>query len=326
MKNKLKNLGLTENQAVKMYKDMLLVRRFEERAAQEYGRGKIGGFCHLYIGQEAIAVGTLSALKKDDVVYTAYRDHGHGLLRGISPNEAMAELFGKFTGCSKGMGGSMHFYNVEEGFFGGWGIVGGHPPLATGSAFAQKFLGKDSVTICFLGEAAANQGVFHETLNMAQLWKIPVIFIIENNRYGMGTAISRAFSGEELHNKGAVYGMKIGSFNGMDVLETYKKMSEVISETRKNSAPQLIEAMTYRFRGHSMSDPGSYRTKEEVEEYKKIDPIETLKIDLLKENILTEKDFEKINDEMKILMQKAVEFADESPEPPIESLHQNIYA
>lgn len=325
MKNNWQEFGISNNQIIQMYKEMLLIRRFEERAAQEYGKGKIGGFCHLYIGQEAVAVGAGQTLREDDTVFTAYRDHGHALLRGITPNEAMAELFGKYTGCSKGMGGSMHFYNVEKGFFGGWGIVGAHPPLATGTAFATKYLGKDSVTICFLGEAAANQGVFHETLNLAQLWKIPIVFIIENNHYGMGTEISRAFSGKELRYKGEVYGMEIGSFDGMSVVESYKAVKIAVDRARKESLPTLLEAETYRYRGHSMSDPGTYRTKEEVENYKNIDPIESLKKEIIETKILSENELEKINDEIKILINQSVKFAEESPEPPIEALYQNVY-
>ena len=326
MNSKWTKLGLNDSQVIEMYKKMLLIRRFEERAAQEYGKGKIGGFCHLYIGQEAVAVGALSALNKNDIVFTSYRDHAQGLLKGIEPKNAMAELFGKFDGCSKGMGGSMHFYNVKEGYFGGWGIVGGHPPLAAGSAFASKYKNDKTVTICFLGEAAANQGVFHETLNMAQLWKLPVIFVIENNHYGMGTSIERAFSGDDLHSKGAVYGMEVGEFNGMDVLESYKRISEAVLKARNESLPTLLEAKTYRYRGHSMSDPGQYRSKEEIESYKKIDPLTTLKDEILNAKIWGEVNFENLEKEIKNLMQEAVEFADASPQPPMEVLYQNIYA
>ncbi|MEW5798715.1 MAG: pyruvate dehydrogenase (acetyl-transferring) E1 component subunit alpha [Bacteroidota bacterium] len=321
------DLDLSNEKLVKMYRDMLTIRRFEERAAQEYGKGKIGGFCHLYIGQEATGVGAIAALRdNDDYIYTAYRDHGQAIARGMNMKECMAELFGKVTGCSKGMGGSMHFYDVSKGFMGGWGIVGGHPPLAAGSAFATKYQGKDSVTICFMGEASTNQGVFHETLNMAELWKLPVIFICENNGYGMGTAISRAMAGENLYDKAAGYLMNRGAVNGMDVIEMYREMKKAIHLARTEFKPTFLEARTYRYRGHSMSDPGQYRTKEEIEEYKKRDPIETFGQELMEWGVLTEAAIETMDEEIKAQVQEAVEFADASPQPPLEQLYENVYA
>ncbi|MBP6672752.1 MAG: pyruvate dehydrogenase (acetyl-transferring) E1 component subunit alpha [Bacteroidetes bacterium] len=320
------DLNLSNEKLVKMYRDMLMIRRFEERAAQEYGKGKIGGFCHLYIGQEATGVGAIAPLREDDYIYTAYRDHGQAIARGMDINGCMAELFGKVTGVSKGIGGSMHFYDLSKGFMGGWGIVGGHPPLAAGSAFATKYQGKDSVTICFMGEASTNQGVFHETLNMAELWKLPVIFICENNGYGMGTAISRAMAGEHLFEKAAGYEMARGAVNGMDVIEMYREMSVAIERARKESLPTFIEARTYRFRGHSMSDPGQYRTKEEIEEYKKRDPIETFGRELVAEGVVTQADLDAMDEQIKEEVQKSVEFADASPQPPLEMLHENVYA
>jgi pyruvate dehydrogenase E1 component alpha subunit len=321
------DLDLSNEKLIKMYKDMLMIRRFEERAAQEYGKGKIGGFCHLYIGQEATGVGAIAALREnDDFIYTAYRDHGLALARGMDAKGCMAELFGKVTGVSKGIGGSMHFYDVEKGFMGGWGIVGGHPPLAAGSAFATKYQGRDSVTICFMGEASTNQGVFHETLNMAQLWKLPVIFICENNGYGMGTAISRAMAGEHLFEKAAGYEMARGAVNGMDVIEMYREMKAAIERARKENLPTFLEARTYRFRGHSMSDPGQYRTKEEIEEYKKRDPIETFAKELIAEGIVTETEIEAFDEAIKAEVDESVQFADASPQPPLEMLHENVYA
>ena len=321
------DLDLSNEKLTKMYHDMLRIRRFEERAAQEYGKGKIGGFCHLYIGQEAVGVGAISALRdNDDFIYTAYRDHGQALARGLNMKECMAELFGKATGCSKGMGGSMHFYDVSKGFFGGWGIVGGHPPLAAGTAFATKYQGRDSVTICFLGEAATNQGVFHEVLNMAELWRLPVIFICENNGYGMGTAITRAMAGDNLYDKAAGYLMNRGAVNGMDVIEMYREMKEAIELARKEFKPSFLEARTYRYRGHSMSDPGQYRTKEEIEEYKKKDPIEVFAQELIQWEVLSESVIEKMEEEIKEEVQEAVEFADASPQPPLEQLYENVYA
>lgn len=319
------DLNLSNEKLIKMYRDMLLIRRFEERAAQEYGKGKIGGFCHLYIGQEATGVGAISGLREDDYIYTAYRDHGQALARGLDVKSCMAELFGKVTGVSKGMGGSMHFYDVSKGFMGGWGIVGGHPPLAAGSAFATKYLGKNSVTICFMGEASTNQGVFHEVLNMAMLWKLPIIFICENNGYGMGTSVSRAMAGEHLYDKAAGYEMPRGAVNGMDIIEMYREMSVAINRARTEFLPTFLEARTYRYRGHSMSDPGQYRTKEEIEEYKKKDPIESFGNELKEWKILSDPDIEMMDEKIKKEVQEAVEFADASPQPPIESLYDNVY-
>lgn len=325
-KTRWESLHLSNEKLVSMYHDMLLIRRFEERAAQEYGKGKIGGFCHLYIGQEAVGVGAIAQLREDDFIYTAYRDHGQAIARGIDPKACMAELFGKVTGVSKGMGGSMHFYDISKGFMGGWGIVGGHPPLAAGTAFATKYQGRDSVTICFMGEASTNQGVFHEVLNMAQLWKLPVIFICENNGYGMGTAISRASAGDDLYEKAAGYDMARGAVNGMDIIEMYREMEIAIHRARKESLPTFLEARTYRYRGHSMSDPGQYRTKEEIEAYKKQDPVETFGAELVANGVVTEAELETMEEKIKEQIQEAVEFADASPQPPLEVLHDNVYA
>ncbi len=320
------DLNLSDEKLKKMYYDMQLVRRFEERTAQEYGKGKIGGFCHLYIGQEAVGIGALSALREDDYIFTSYRDHGLALTRGISARECMAELFGKVTGCSKGMGGSMHFYDLSKGFMGGWGIVGGHPPLASGTAFASKYQGRDSVTLCFFGEAATNQGVFYETMNLAMLWKLPIVFICENNRYGMGTSVERSSAGGNLFDRAAGFHMDRDAVDGMDVIEMYRHINEAVEKARKNSTPTMLEARTYRFRGHSMSDPGTYRTKEEVEEYKRLDPIITFGAELIAFGIATQEQLEKMDEEIKTIVADAVEFADNSSEPPLEMLHQFVYA
>jgi pyruvate dehydrogenase E1 component alpha subunit len=320
------DLDLSDEKLRSLYRDMLLIRRFEERAAQEYGKGKIAGFCHLYIGQEATGVGAIAALREDDFIYTAYRDHGQALARGMSAKGCMAELFGKVTGVSKGIGGSMHFYDLSKGFMGGWGIVGGHPPLAAGTAFATKYQNRDSVTICFMGEASTNQGVFHETLNMAELWKLPVIFICENNGYGMGTAINRAMAGDNLFDKAAGYLMNRGAVNGMDVIEMYREMKKAIHLARTEYKPTFLEARTYRYRGHSMSDPGQYRTKEEIEEYKKRDPVETFALELKQWGILTDASIEAMEETIKAEVQESVEFAENSPQPPLEMLHENVYA
>jgi pyruvate dehydrogenase E1 component alpha subunit len=321
-----KDLNLSDEKLVEMYRKMLTIRRFEERAAQEYGKGRIGGFCHLYIGQEAVGVGAISALREDDYIYTAYRDHGQAIARGVDVKAAMAELFGKATGVSQGMGGSMHFFDVDKHFMGGYGIVGGHPPLAAGTAFATKYLGKDSVTICFFGEASSNQGVFHEILNMAMLWKLPVIFICENNWYGMGTAIERASAGGDLYDKAAGYHMDRAAVDGMDVIATYRAVTEAIDRARTSCTPTMLEARTYRFRGHSMSDPGTYRTKDEVEEYKKSDPIITFGADLIQFGILTQERIDAMDEEIKHAVQEAVDFAEASPEPPLEMLSKYVYA
>jgi pyruvate dehydrogenase E1 component subunit alpha len=321
------DLDLSKDKLLELYHQMLLIRRFEERAAQEYGKSKIGGFCHLYIGQEAVGVGTIAALRDDDYIFTAYRDHGHALARGLEPKHIMAELFGKATGCSKGIGGSMHMFDATRNFMGGYGIVGGHIPLAAGAAFGAKYLEKDSVTVCFFGEAASNQGVFYETLNLAALWKLPIIFICENNRYGMGTALERASAVWDIYKKASVYDMARQSIDGMDVLEMYRVVKKAVERARKNSEPTMLEAKTYRFRGHSMSDPihGHYRTKEEVEEHKKQDPVVNFGHTLLQEGILTQGAMDDMDQEIKKVVEESVEFADQAPEPPSDFLYENVY-
>jgi pyruvate dehydrogenase E1 component alpha subunit len=322
------SLGLSDSKLLDFYHQMLLIRRFEERCGQEYGKSKIGGFCHLYIGQEAVGVGSIGALQDDDYIFSAYRDHGHALARGMDPKAIMAELFGKFTGCSKGMGGSMHLFDASKKFMGGYGIVGGHVPLAAGTAFGTKYQGKNSVTICFFGEAAANQGVFHETLNMAALWKLPVVFICENNRYGMGTAVERAHAVWDIYQKGSAYDMDRLACDGMDVLEMYRVVKRAVDKARKNFTPTLIEARTYRFRGHSMSDPihGHYRTKDEVEEQKKLDPLMVFGNELLSHGVLTQEKIDAMESEIKKIVEESVEFAENSPEPPADFLTENVYA
>src|SRR5258706_7261027 len=261
-----------------MLRQMPVIRRFEEKAAEADALAKIGGFCLLYIGQEAVAVGAIAALKDDDYVICSYREHAEALIKGISPNAVMAELFGKATGCSKGKGGSMHLFDANKGFMGGHGIVGGHIPLGAGLAFASKYLGSDKVCICFFGEAAVNIGAFHETLNMASVWKLPVIFLCENNRYGMGTAFERVAAVTDIVEHACSYDMAAELVDGMNVLTMYDATRRAVERARKNSHPTLLEVRTYRFMGHSMSDPlhGVYRTKDEVEEQKARDPIAQL--------------------------------------------------
>src|SRR5881398_2832216 len=273
-----------------LLRSMLLQRRFEERTAEAYALGKIGGFCHLYIGQEAVSTGVLSMLRPDDYVITTYRDHGQALARGISPRAIMAELFGRIDGVARGKGGSMHMFDRNTNFLGGHGIVGGHVPLATGVGFAIKYRGGDQVMVCFIGESVVNTGAFHEALNMAGLWKLPCVFIIENNRYGMGTALERASAVHDIYERGAAYNMPRSQCDGQDVFAMRKAVQEAVDRARKESVPTLLEARTYRFMGHSMSDAvsGTYRSKAELEEWQKRDPISLLRAHMHENNELTD--------------------------------------
>jgi len=311
-----------------MLRLMLLGRRFEEKSAESYALGKIGGFCHLYIGQEAVAVGALAPLREDDYVVTAYRDHVQAIVKGIPPREVMAELYGRVDGSSGGKGGSMHMYSAEHRFLGGWGIVAGQIPLATGVGWAIRYRGGNQVCVCFMGEAAVNQGAFHESLNMAALWKLPVIYIVENNRYGMGTAWERASSLYDISKKACAYALPSAIADGMDVLKMRATVEEAVERAREESMPTLIEARCYRFMGHSMSDPvhGVYRTKEDVEEAKQEDPIKTY-IDQLKEaGLLTGDRLEEMDAEVREEVEDAAEFAENSPPPPEKDLHRDVYA
>jgi len=311
---------------IDIYRQMLLIRRFEEKAAEVYVAGKIGGFCHLYIGQEAVAVGTISALRKDDYVITSYREHGHALAKGMSADGVMAELFGKATGCSKGKGGSMHMFDKEVNFLGGHGIVGGQIPLATGTAFASKYQGTDQVTLCYFGEAAVNQGAFHESLNMAQLWKLPAIYICENNRYGMGTSLERAMSLHNVSQKAEAYGMAGEFVDGMDVLAVREATVRAVERARKEYLPTLLEIRTYRFMGHSMSDPGNYRTRAEIEKYQERDPLKLFMATLKEENVIDDKQLKQIEDEVHAIVEQSVKFAEESPLPDPAELYTDVYA
>lgn len=307
-----------------LYK-MLLIRRFEERASQSYQQQKIGGFCHLYIGQEAVAVGATAAARDDDYFITAYRDHGHAIARGTSVNACMAELYGKVTGCSKGLGGSMHYFDRANHMYGGHAIVGGHLPLATGLAFASKYRKEDRCTLCFFGDGAVNQGAFHEALNLAALWKLSIVFVCENNLFGMGTHVERASSVKELTNRAKGYDMPSMILNGMDVRQVRDGLQAVLDALRKRPHPYFVETRTYRYRGHSMSDPATYRTKEELEKNKEDDPIARLKAELLSEEKIDEARFQEMDREAKKLTLEAVRFAEESPEPPLESLYDNTF-
>jgi pyruvate dehydrogenase E1 component alpha subunit len=311
---------------LRMLYQMILIRRFEEKAAEAYTLGKIGGFCHLYIGQEAVAVGSLSALRPDDYVLTSYRDHGHALAMGTSPDEVMAELFGKIGGCSKGKGGSMHLFDADKHFLGGHAIVGGQIPLATGVAFATKYRGTDQVTLCYFGEAAVNQGSFHESLNMAQLWKLPCIYVCENNQYGMGTSLKRAMSLSDVSQKACGYGMASEFVDGMDVLAVRAATERAVERARKEYLPSLIEVRTYRFMGHSMSDPGNYRTRAEIERYQERDPIKVFGGSLRAKGLLNDAGLKEIEDRVRAEVERSVKFADSSPEPAPEELYTDIYA
>jgi pyruvate dehydrogenase E1 component alpha subunit len=305
---------------------MILIRRFEEKSAEAYSLGKIGGFCHLYIGQEAVAVGALSALRDDDYVLTSYRDHGHALAKGMSPDEVMAELYGKAGGCSAGKGGSMHMFDADVNFLGGHGIVGGQIPLGTGVAFASKYKGTDQVTLCFFGEAAVNQGAFHESLNMAQLWKIPCIYICENNQYGMGTSLERAMSLQDVSQKALAYDLASEFVDGMDVLAVRAAVERAVERGRKQYLPTLLEVRTYRFMGHSMSDPGNYRTRAEIEKHQERDPIKLFIASLKEQGVLDDDGLAQIEDRVRGEVEHSVKFAEESPEPAPEELYTDVYA
>ncbi len=317
---------LSSEKLVDMLRQMLEIRRLEERAAQAYGQGRIGGFCHLYIGQEAVAVGALAALKPTDSVLTTYRDHGMALAKGIPARECFAELFGRVGGCSKGRGGSMHFFSREKNFLGGHAIVGGHIPLGTGVAFASKYRGRKDVTLCFFGEGAVNNGAFHESLNLAALWELPIVYICENNRYGMGTPVERASSVYDLHKKAAGYDMRNDCLDGMDVLEVYRGVKTSVDEAREGH-PSFLEIRTYRFRGHSMSDPihSHYRTKDEVDQHRERDPIVNLSRLLVEREILTEAEIKAVDKEVTSAMKAAMDEAEKSPEPSPESVYDYVY-
>jgi pyruvate dehydrogenase E1 component alpha subunit len=309
-----------------MLHSMLLQRRFEERCAEAYALGKIGGFCHLYIGQEAVSTGCLSVLRPDDYIITTYRDHGQALARGMTPRAVMAELFGRIDGCARGKGGSMHMFDKSLNFLGGHGIVGAHVPLATGVGFAIKYRGGDQCIVCFMGESVVNTGAFHEALNMAGLWKLPVVYVIENNRYGMGTALERASAIHDIFERGAAYNMQRAQCDGQDVFAVRSAMQEAVDRARTDSAPTLLEVRTYRFMGHSMSDAvsGTYRSKAELDEYMKRDPIMLLRMHMQENEELTEDDLHTMDDELKAVVQDAWDFADQSPEPPLEALYEDV--
>lgn len=316
---------VTKDTYLYWYELMYRLRRFEERAGMLYGQQKIRGFCHLYIGQEAVAAGTVTALREDDRVITAYRDHGLAIAKGITCNEAMAELYGKVTGCTKGKGGSMHFFSKKHNFYGGHGIVGAQIPLGAGIAFADKYLVKDNVTICFFGDGAARQGALHETFNMAMTWKLPVIFVCENNGYAMGTSVERTSNVTKISTLGEAYNMPSESVDAMKCETVHDAVERAAARARKGEGPTFLEMCTYRYKGHSMSDPQKYRTKEEVEAYKKLDPIETTLETILKKKYANQKDIDAIIAQVEKEVEDSVTFAENSPYPDDSELYKDIY-
>lgn len=318
-------LGLSTDDLNWMYRNMLLQRRFEERAAQMYGKQKIAGFLHLYIGQEAISTGTAQVLNiGEDSVITAYRDHGIGLALGMTPEECMAELFGRIGGSSRGKGGSMHYFSKEKGLFGGHGIVGAHIPVGAGIAFAHKYRETGGVCVCFFGDGAINQGAFHEAANLAGLYDLPLVLVVENNQYAMGTSVERASADPELHRQAVGYGMPAAVVDGMDVFDVVEAMQKHV-EMARGGQPSFLEIRTYRYRGHSMSDPQKYRTKEEMEAKKNEDPIIRLKAYLVDKGIATNEDLDAVDEEVKAEVMAAVEFADNSEPPPISTIYEDVY-
>ena len=324
-----KNISKTKNNydmdlLREMYTKMLLIRRFEEKAGQLYGMGQIGGFCHLYIGQEAVVVGIQSAQIEGDSIVTSYRDHGHMIACDMDPRGVMAELTGRKDGYSKGKGGSMHMFSREKGFFGGHGIVAAQVPIGTGLAFSHKYNETNNVCITYFGDGAANQGQVYESYNIASLWKLPVIFVIENNKYGMGTSVNRSSAGENLSDRGNAYGIKSEIVDGMDIIAVRDSAIRAMDYCRSGKGPYILEMKTYRYRGHSMSDPAKYRTRDEVDKIRKnSDPIENIK-ELLAKNGLNEDEIKNIDSEIKVIIADAAKFAQESPEPSVEELYTDI--
>ena len=310
---------------IKMYSFMLKIRRFEERAAQLYGMGKIGGFCHLYIGQEAVVVGILMTIDKNDSVVTTYRDHGHMIARGLDPKRIMAELTGREDGYSAGKGGSMHMFSKENNFYGGHGIVGAQVPIGTGIAFTHKYNDEKNICRTYIGDGAMNNGQVFEAFNLASLWKLPVLYIIENNKYGMGTSVDRAAAGSELFKRGEAFGIPGEKVDGMNIFKVIEAADKAGKYVREGNGPYIIEVQTYRYRGHSMSDPAKYRTKEELQNYKETDPIEIVKKEMLKKKFANEKDIEKINKEILDEIKNAADYALNSQYPKDSELFTDVY-
>ena len=316
---------MDKSEHLNLYQEMVVIRRLEERSAELYQQGKIGGFLHLYIGQEAVSTGLIAARQPQDRVITAYRDHGVAINCGIPAKAVMAELLGKATGTSKGKGGSMHLADTSKNFFGGHAIVGAHLPIATGLALGDQYQGNDSVTICMFGDGATNIGFFHEALNMSKVWKLPVLWVVENNQYGMGTTIERASAVKEMIQKAEGYGMPAAQVDGMNVMAVCEKAKEMIESIRAGNGPQFLEVMTYRFRGHSMGDPERYRKAEEIHKWQENDPIGIYRKFLIEKRIASEEELNAQDDQGLQIVEEAVQFAESSPEPTVEDLYRDIY-
>jgi pyruvate dehydrogenase E1 component alpha subunit len=319
--------GLTRTQLLEMHYMMSLLRRFEEKSAEEYTRGKIGGFMHLYIGQEAVGVGSISTLRPEDRVLSSYREHGHAIAKGMEPRAVMAELFGKITGCSKGKGGSMHMWSNELGMFGGNGIVAAQLPMAAGLALAVQYQGQKSIVMCFFGDGAVDEGAFHESLNLASLWKLPVVYICENNQYSMGMAVTKAWAVDSLLPRAAAYNMPGEQVDGMDVIAVYESAKRAVERARGGEGPTLLEVKTYRFRGHSMTDPAYYRTREEEHEWRNArDPIGIFEKKLVEQSIATQAEFDQNDARATQVAEDAADFAENSPDPSPEELFTDVMA
>ncbi len=325
-KSRTKGFPLEKSDLLDMYRQMYLIREFENSSAEQYAMGKIAGFLHLYIGEEAIAVGSIKAIEERDHVLGHYRDHGYALALGLDPGEVMAELFGKKTGVTGGRGGSMHLADASKNFWGGFAIVSGHLLPSVGLAYASKYMNEDRVVLCYFGDGATNAGAFHEAMNMAAVWELPIIFYCENNLYGMGTAVEHVSAVQEMAKKALAYDMPSMQIDGQNVIEVYEKTKEAVEHCRSGKGPMFIEALTYRFRGHSMADPEQYREREEVEQYRAYDPIPLFRDRLLEEKVVTEDELEEIHKAVNEQVKAAVKFADESENPPLETLADFVYA
>lgn len=316
-----------KDELIEYYYQMLLIRRFEEKVAEMYTRARIGGFVHLNIGEEATIVGTISPLAPQDYIFSSYREHGHVLVRGTDPKLVMAELYGKETGTSRGHGGSMHLFDLERRFYGGWAIVGGHLPIAVGTALAADYRGEDAITMCLFGDGATNIGGFHEALNLAKVWRLPIVFVCVNNQYGMATSVARASAVPDIYRKAAAYDMASEQVNGMDVLATRDAAVRAIKRAREEREPTLLECITYRYRGHSMSDPARYRTEEELKMWRERDPIGNFQFKLKEAGVLDDQSIQAIEERVEQVVQESVEFAEQSPEPdPAKHLLPYVYA
>ncbi|MHB8595957.1 MAG: pyruvate dehydrogenase (acetyl-transferring) E1 component subunit alpha [Ktedonobacteraceae bacterium] len=317
--------GLTRTQLLAMHYKMALIRRFEEKSAEEYTRGKIGGFMHLYIGQEAVGVGSIETLRPDDIILCSYREHGHAIAKGMDPNAVMAELFGKATGCSKGKGGSMHMWSNEFRVFGGNGIVAAQLPIAVGVAFAEQYADRDTVVACFFGDGAVDEGAFHEALNIASVWKLPVVYICENNQYSMGMAVGKSWATDTLLPRAAAHNIPGTLVDGMDVTEVYESVKQAVEHTRAGNGPSLLEIKTYRFRGHSMTDPAYYRTREEEHQWRTTrDPIGIFEEKLLDNGLATQAEFDENDARATQISEEAAEFAENSPDPSLDELYTDV--